>query len=83
MISKTFPGIGPPRRIIKVEISGEYIDFSFVGEIDNQWFYDIPVREWYKDESRNWREHMREKRWFSPEIEFFIDASVNQLMAVA
>ncbi len=60
------------KRTVEVEIKDGSIDFSFAKEDMRQWFYDIPISEWTKDYPR-WQDHMREKRWFTPEMEKFIN----------
>ncbi len=59
-------------RTIEIKIENGWIDFGFIREEENQWFYDIPCSEW-KEQYPRWQDHMREKSWFTKEMANFIN----------
>ncbi len=71
MITKTFEQPMDGRTVL-IEITDDSIDFFFHSDLGNVWFYDIPKQEWKADYPR-WQDHMNDKRWFTSEMEKFIN----------
>jgi hypothetical protein len=62
------------QRRITIKIDEHFILFSFPTE-RNREFYDIPKHEWLSAQD-NWQNHMREKSWFTEEMENFINQAL-------
>jgi hypothetical protein len=69
------------QRPITIKIAEDWITFHFKNEQDRE-FYDIPKRDWISDRKErldredNWHYHMKEKNWFTKEMEKYIDENV-------
>jgi hypothetical protein len=66
------------KRAINIKINEDYITFHFKDEGDREFYY-IPKTDWINDKTEildredNWHFHMKEKVWFTNEMESFIN----------
>ena len=66
----------------QTEKAEKYGDFLEEEDTENLGFYWINKRDWISDRTErldredNWHFHMKEKNWFTDEMEKFIDANV-------